>query len=922
MHKKEGFPNSANTTLTRSQFVIPCLENNLVDIEEKVIAAAVGSLSKLVQMGLLTRSSLLASSSEGILDKYSALLIHPNPQIASSTSDLIVNSAKVVSEQDTQAFILPLIRPFLKYEPTPSQMVSNSDFQDCAMEPVGKTAFQNELLRMSEVRKISRLRKEKSMERGERASEEDGLRSILDAVGVELPMSSTPPKTNSVRITSSSDPPNSTAQSTLNEIGAIVGGSADFPSASSTSSNNSNDNSGGTEILPPSNSPTPSSPPTRSVPLRDDLLQDERGKLMSMKTYMEMAASHMLSKMFSYENEKSSRQLLSPAQEERLNISRTVWFPNQKFNELVTSGNRTTDVQRLTSHVNVHSVINTYGIKSEKTRAGRKGTKDEDEVSKKLGKKSLDSEEEAKMEGILNGNWSSIATQDPTTLETTDICRLINALNIPPLGPKLGVLRNRNNISYSLHNSAATSSSAASSNPNTTPMPAISRNVWKPKVNSLLVSSSNVTEHTAPVQRLAVAQDQSFFVSASHDGTSKVWELRNIEQAVDLKSVVTYNGQRSNRINDVCLIENSHSVATASSEGSVHVWRIDMVGNWADSPDNIGSPTPNSSSRRTYYETGRVQGSSVIKMYDPNEGEALCVNHFNTDSASILLAGTQAGKIHGWDLRSSQEPFCLKLRPELGYLSSMAPGTDRNWLVAGTSRGYIALFDLRFHQPVKLWRHSAGSVVHRLATCFTKLPQDTSRASANRPYVFVASGKNEASVFDVGSGECRQCFRMLGQEYTGMSPQRLPEDVLQLPQLENISLPRDPDSMIPSAARMAFNLDISAGLGPEPSVRALMGKISDRASSYLITGGTDRKINFWDFTSASQSYNVSGNDGPTSVLPSNKSLFIEIPKQAMAQGRGSQPRPQSSHTDAVNDLKGIDDALLSCGGDARIKVWR
>ena len=869
-------------------------------------------------MGLLTRSSLLASSSEGILDMYSALLIHPNPQIASSMSDLIVNSAKVVGEEDTQAFILPLIRPFLKYEPTPSQMVSNSDFQDCVMEPVGKTAFQNELLRMSEVRKISRLRKEKRVE--DRRSEEDGLRSILDAVGVDLPLSSTPPQTTSIGNAISSVSPGSTAQSTLNEIGAIVGGSVDFPSASSTSSNNSNDNSGGgTEILPPSNSPTPTSPPTKSVPLRDDLLQDERSKLLSMKAYMEMAASHMLSKMFSYENEKSSRQLLSPAQEERLNVSRTIWFPSQKFNELITSGNRTTDVQRLTSHIDVHSVINTYGTKWDKARVGKKG-KDDDEISKKLGKKILDREEEAKMEGVLNGNWSSIASQDPTTLETTDICRLINALNIPPLGPKLGVLRNRNNIPYSLH--AATSSSATTSNPNATPMPAVSRNVWKPKVNSLLVSSSNVTEHTAPVQRLAVAQDQSFFVSASHDGTSKVWELRNIEQAVDLKSVVTYNGQRSNRVNDVCLIENSHSVATASSEGSIHVWRIDMVGNWAESPDNIGSPTPNSSSRRTYYETGRVQGSSVIKMYDPNEGEALCVSHFNTDSASILLAGTQAGKIHAWDLRSTQEPFCLKLRPELGYLSSMAPGTDRNWLVAGTSRGYMALFDLRFHQPVKLWRHSAGSVVHRLATCFTKLPQDTSRASANRPYVFVASGKNEASVFDVGSGECRQCFRMLGHEYTGMSPQKLPEDVLQLPQLENISLPRDPDSMIPSAARMAFNLDISAGLGPEPSVRALMGKISDRAYSYLITGGTDRKINFWDFTSASQSYNVSGNEGPTSVLPSNKSLFIEIPKQAMAQGRGTQPRLQSSHTDAVNDLKGIDDALLSCGGDARIKVWR
>jgi len=831
-----------------------------------------------------------------------------------------------LGEHDTQVFILPLIRPFLKYEPTPSQMVSFSDFPDCVMEPVSKKSFCAELLLMSEARKLSRMRREGRADRGDSGAEEDGLMNILDAVGVDLPLSSTLPKTSLSGENAASAPPNSTARSTLNEIGAIVGGSADFTSTSSTSSNNSNDNSGGgTEILPPSlPQNVPTSSPTSSAPLRDDLIQDERAKFSSMRVYMEMAASHMLSKMFSAENEKSNRQLLSLAEDDNSNISsHIIWFPNQKFNELFSTGNRTTDTVKLTSHADVPSVINTYGL----AKVGKKMSKDEDEINKVMLKKGGEEDnKEAKMEGILNNNWGSIATQDPTTLELTNLCRRIKALKIPPLGPKLGVLRDGNGKSYSIHNSVSSGGNIPyASSPPPTPAPTSSRNEWKPKVNSLLVSSSNITEHTAPVQRLAVANDQSFFVSASHDGTSKVWELRNIESAVDLKSVVTYNGQRSNRVNDICLIENSHTVATASSEGSVHVWRIDMVGSYADNPDAVNSPTPSSASRRTYYETGRVQGSSVIKMYDPDEGEALCVSHFNTDTASILLAGTQAGKIHAWDLRCRTEPFCLKLRPELGYMSSMATGTDRNWLVAGTSRGYIALFDLRFHQPVKLWRHSAGSVVHRLATCFTKLPQDSNRASANRPYVFIASGKNEASVFDIGSGDCRQCFRMLGKEYTGLRPQMLPDHILQLPELENIPLPRDPDGIIPSAANMAFDLDMAAGLGHEPSVRALMGKISaSAASSYLITGGTDRKINFWDFTSASQSYNVSGNEGngKMSVLASNKSLFIEIPNQVQAQGMGVQARTQSGHTDAVNDLKGIDRAMLSCGGDARIKLWR
>ena len=141
-------------------------------------------------------------------------------------------------------------------------------------------------------------------------------------------------------------------------------------------------------------------------------------------------------------------------------------------------------------------------------------------------------------------------------------------------------------------------------------------------------------------------------------------------------------------------------------------------------------------------------------------------------------------------------------------------------------------------------------------------------------------------------------------------------------------MPASPNAAIPSAMKLAMNLKLPAGLGHEPSVRALMGKISEAGSSYLVTGGTDRKINFWDFTSASRCYNVSGIEGKgdkMSVLASSKSLFIGVPHQVQ---QGSQAKritkPANCHMDSVLDLKGIDapKAMLSCGGDGCIKVWR
>ena len=87
----------------------------------------------------------------------------------------------------------------------------------------------------------------------------------------------------------------------------------------------------------------------------------------------------------------------------------------------------------------------------------------------------------------------------------------------------------------------------------------------------------------------------------------------------------------------------------------------------------------------------------------------------------MLMCGTQGGVVHAWDLRSSTEPYALKLRPELGFLSSMAMGTDRNWMVCGTSRGFIGLWDVRYQTLVKLWHHSSSSPIHRLATCHTRM---------------------------------------------------------------------------------------------------------------------------------------------------------------------------------------------------------
>jgi phosphoinositide-3-kinase regulatory subunit 4 len=107
---------------------------------------------------------------------------------------------------------------------------------------------------------------------------------------------------------------------------------------------------------------------------------------------------------------------------------------------------------------------------------------------------------------------------------------------------------------------------------------------WRPKMDSLVASSTKANGHSAPVCRLAVSFDQRFFVSGSHDGTCRVWLLEQLETSAGvLESSAMYslleNEHNSSRVTDIALVEQSHSIATGASDGSVRVWRVDLTKN-------------------------------------------------------------------------------------------------------------------------------------------------------------------------------------------------------------------------------------------------------------------------------------------------------------------------------------------------------
>ena len=567
--------------------------------------------------------------------------------------------------------------------------------------------------------------------------------------------------------------------------------------------------------------------------------------------------------------------------------------------------------------------------------------------------------EKTKKNGVVESQGMPQVRESMTALG-----KRVVGLQVPPLPPELGCLRQPNDGQpFSWYATPLALDAAESAR----------RSDWRPKAGVVVAT---LAEHRASVSRLAIAQDQSFFASASHDGTARVWVTRGLERTVAHRSVCVYAGQSANRaaVTDACAVDNSRSVATASSGGSVHVWRVELAPGVASSPprDEVLASVPalpgqqeqrrDPLPQRKLDELAARSKVALVREITPpkhrDEGAIVAVNHYNTDAQCLVVYATQRGHVRACDLRArNPEAWRLDTPPELGLITAVALGNDRHWACAGTSRGFVALWDLRFGGVfAKLWRHSSKSTIHRLATC-ARLPL-SSAESPPAPLAFVAAGLNQVAVWDLAAGgPCRQCFRAIEtrpNDYDSSNP----KDKLgraqanwALPTLEEIPIAAHPERRAASLATKTDLLWAAPGLDDparsQPSMRAIMGRISAHGNSYLLTGGTDCHIRYWDFLSPSRCFTVSG-PPPGAPRPTYESPRVAPGANSAADGRffvcrdfaipdppapGDVPiiaqrgpiPPPTAHRDAVLDLKSIDFPLrlmLSSSRDGVIKVWR
>lgn len=216
------------------------------------------------------------------------------------------------------------------------------------------------------------------------------------------------------------------------------------------------------------------------------------------------------------------------------------------------------------------------------------------------------------------------------------------------------------------------------------------------------------TEHTASITTIAVSPDHVFFLSGSEDGTIKVWDTARLEKNVTSRSRGTYDGQRG-KITSLVMLEGSHCAASAATDGSVHVVRVEISG-----------ASSTSSSLPRY---GKVKLVSNFQLSDPEEHvtclaqsssksgmttreAALMQNNdaSTSSSSSTLILATCKNRIIILDLRTMQVMSTFQIANHFGSISTLCLDSKNIWLLVGTIGGVMCLWDLRFQLLLRTWR--------------------------------------------------------------------------------------------------------------------------------------------------------------------------------------------------------------------------
>ncbi|KAF5673835.1 VPS15 kinase [Fusarium heterosporum] len=386
---------------------------------------------------------------------------------------------------------------------------------------------------------------------------------------------------------------------------------------------------------------------------------------------------------------------------------------------------------------------------------------------------------------------------------------------------------------------------------------------WKP--DGQLVAT--FAEHKSSINRVLPSPDHVFFITGGDDGTVRVWDTARLERNITHRSRQVHKHGENTQVVALCFVENSHCFVSCASDGSVHVVKVDTV------------------SASGVIRYGKLR---VLREYQLPDGEfVVWCEHFRQESNSVLIIATNRSRVLGIDLRTMKLLYVLENPVHHGTPTCFCVDRKRNWLCVGTSHGVVDLWDLRFKMRLKGWGLPGKGSIYRLSIHPTK---------GRGKWICISggTGQGEVTVWDLEKTVCREIYRAGGGK-----------DSLKGYEAWDV----DEDRREGMLGRYATNIEPNDIANADRGVRAMVVGTAtaedsrDVRHAFIVTGGSDKRLRFWDLSRMESSFIYSGlspespkptytTAHPTTALTLNTERF---PRQApTAPNAGSGPKAKSS----------------------------
>ena len=352
---------------------------------------------------------------------------------------------------------------------------------------------------------------------------------------------------------------------------------------------------------------------------------------------------------------------------------------------------------------------------------------------------------------------------------------------------------------------------------------------WRPHG----IHVATFSEHTSAINRVLAAPDHAFFITASDDGTVKIWDTLRLERNLIHRSRQTYKHAEGTAVTCITFVENTHTFVSCASDGAVSLVKVDC--------DYVGDTTK--------YGKLRLKRSYQL----PRNEHAVWCEHFRADGKSTLLLATSASRVLAIDLRTMQVLYSFSNPLHQGAPTTFCLDRKHNWLLLGTNHGVLSFYDLRFRLGVKSWCLPGRTPIYRLAVHPFK---------GRGRWVVISSA--DVSIWDIEKTECREVFQSAATASSNSKdvvkafmPQSVPDTGLLSPPASPSSLTNPSGAPSPAAPPSDRSVRAFAIAADTPATSTDAAR--DAKSGYLITGGwADRRVLFWDLGRIELSAVVSG----------------------------------------------------------------